>query len=139
MSHDIPILEGQEFREFWEEHLTPEARQLVEHSVAKGVPLDDLGLASAAVSLARKELQLPKIGTALLLAAWAASITFLVWLFSLPPHSNILLPRILAAIWVLILPARLFLWLFVGRPRAKRAEVANVQRLLDSKSPRVAH
>ena len=128
MPTEVPILEGPEFREFWELHLSQEAREEVKRAVAAGEALDDLGLASAAVSFARKELAFPKLLTLMLLLGGAGSIAFFIWTLSWPAGANATLYRVLAVTWTMAMLGHLILYLF-RRPRFKKAEMANLQKL----------
>lgn len=125
-SADVPILQGEEFKEVWEERLTPEAKRVVRRAVRRGDTLEDPGLASVAVSLARKYQRLPKpalLVGALLMAFW---IWVFTWLLSLPAAGSVVLWRVLAAGWILMLPGRLGAFLFVQRPRYRKAETDNL-------------
>lgn len=129
-SSQIPILEGAEFREVWEERLTREAKKSVRLAVRKGKAVEDPGLASVAVSLARKYQRifptLAVVVAALLTAFWVGAFT---WLVAIPDGGSVAYWRFLAALWVVMVPARLGVFFLFQRPRYRQAEKENLLRV----------
>jgi len=126
----IPTLEGREFRQVWEEHLTSNARRVVRRAVRKGKVLGDPGLASIAVSLARQRQRL----SALEISSLAG--TLLIWIFisrflyTLPePNLVVTVWKFLATLTVLAVPGKLAFWFWVERPHYRRSEMKNLRQL----------
>jgi hypothetical protein len=125
----VPILDGQEFREFWEDHLTKDARRNIRRAVRRGEGLDDPGLASAAVSLARKYQRISKAGLILYGLVFAFWVWQFVWLMAIPGTGTVSFWRVIAGLWVLMLPIKLGVWFMFQRPRYRQAEKENLQRV----------
>jgi hypothetical protein len=128
-SSDVPILEDLEFKEFWEDHLTNDARRTIRRAVRRGEALEDRGLASLAVSLARRYQRGQTLGVILYSGMSLAWVTVFAWLMTIPPSGTVWIWRIIAAVWVAMFPAKLAVWRFVQRPRFQRAEQQNLRRV----------
>lgn len=127
----VPILEGREFRELWEEHLTPQARREVRRAVRRGQSLDDPGLASVAVSLARQCERISVLEIAGYAVHFLAWLSIFVWLLTIPNFGMVAYWRLLAGASLLAVPAKLIYWYRFERPHYRRSEALNLRALKD--------
>lgn len=128
---EVPILEGRDFREIWEDHLTKETRHRVRDAVRKGQVIQDRGLASLAVSLARQnqaQFVPMAVASVAMVFVW---VMILASLLRMPSTGATSWWHLIAVLWIVMVPLRLTVWLLIERPRFRRAEAVNLQRLVE--------